>query len=194
MTLHTAKGLEFPVVFLTGLEDGVFPHSRSLGDRPELEEERRLAYVGITRARERLYISRAVVRSAWGAPSHNPGSRFLDELPVDLVDWRRTEAAQTRGAAPDLASGSLARRLGAPTAAGRRNFSSAAARADAAAKAKPAREIPSLEPGDRVVHDTFGMGTVVAVEGAAEKSVASIDFGSEGVKRLLLRYAPVEKL
>jgi DNA helicase-2/ATP-dependent DNA helicase PcrA len=171
MTLHTAKGLEFPVVFLTGLEDGVFPHSRSLGDQPELEEERRLAYVGITRARERLYISRAVVRSAWGAPSHNPGSRFLDELPV----------------------GSPAR-LGAPTAAGRRNFSSAAARADAAAKAKPAREIPSLEPGDRVVHDSFGMGTVVAVEGAADKAVASIDFGSEGVKRLLLRYAPVEKL
>src|SRR6476469_5807408 len=194
MTLHTAKGLEFPIVFLTGLEDGVFPHARSLGDQPELEEERRLAYVGVTRARERLYISRAVVRSAWGAPSHNPGSRFLDELPVDLVDWRRTEAAQTRCGRPDLASGSPAAMLGQPTAAGRRNFSSAALRADAAAKAKPSREIPSLEPGDRVLHDSFGMGTVVAVEGAADKSVASIDFGSEGVKRLLLRYAPVEKL
>jgi DNA helicase-2/ATP-dependent DNA helicase PcrA len=193
MTLHTAKGLEFPVVFLTGLEDGVFPHARSLGDQPELEEERRLAYVGVTRARERLYISRAVVRSAWGAPSHNPGSRFLDELPVDLVDWRRTEAAQTRWARPDLAGGSAAR-LGSPTAAGRRNFSAAAVRADAAARAKPAREIPSLEPGDRVLHDSFGMGTVVALEGLADKAVASIDFGSEGVKRLLLRYAPVEKL
>ncbi|MBB6628856.1 DNA helicase PcrA [Nocardioides sp. KIGAM211] len=193
MTLHTAKGLEFPVVFLTGLEDGVFPHARSLGDQPELEEERRLAYVGVTRARERLYISRAVVRSAWGAPSHNPGSRFLDELPVDLVDWRRTEAAQTSWSRPDL-SGSSGGRMGAPTAAGRRNFSSAALRADAAAKAKPARDIPSLEPGDRVLHDSFGMGTVVAVEGAADKAVASIDFGSEGVKRLLLRYAPVEKL
>jgi DNA helicase-2/ATP-dependent DNA helicase PcrA len=193
MTLHTAKGLEFPVVFLTGLEDGVFPHARSLGDQPELEEERRLAYVGLTRAQQRLYISRAVVRSAWGAPSHNPGSRFLDELPVDLVDWRRTEAAQTRWGRPDLATGSPAR-MGQPTAAGRRNFSSAALRADAAAKSKPARAIPSLEPGDRVLHDSFGMGTVVAVEGVAEKSVASIDFGSEGVKRLLLRYAPVEKL
>ena len=95
MTLHTAKGLEFPVVFLTGLEDGVFPHSRSLGDQPELEEERRLAYVGVTRAQQRLYVSRALMRSAWGAPAHNPGSRFLNELPVDLVDWRRTEAAQT---------------------------------------------------------------------------------------------------
>jgi DNA helicase-2/ATP-dependent DNA helicase PcrA len=195
MTLHTAKGLEFPVVFLTGLEDGVFPHARALGDQPELEEERRLAYVGVTRACERLYISRAVVRSAWGAPSHNPGSRFLDELPVDLVDWRRTEAAQTRWGRPDLASGSpAAARLGTPTEAGRRNFSSAALRADAAARAKPAREIPSLEPGDRVVHDSFGMGTVVALEGVADKTVASIDFGSEGVKRLLLRYAPVEKL
>jgi DNA helicase-2/ATP-dependent DNA helicase PcrA len=193
MTLHTAKGLEFPVVFLTGLEDGVFPHSRSHGDQPELEEERRLAYVGVTRAEQRLYLSRAVVRSAWGAPAHNPASRFLDEMPVDLVDWRRTEAAQTRWARPDLVGDSSAR-LGTPTAAGRRNFSSAALKADAAAKAKTAREIPSLEPGDRVVHDSFGMGTVVALEGVAEKSVASIDFGSEGVKRLLLRYAPVEKL
>ncbi len=195
MTLHTAKGLEFPVVFLTGLEDGVFPHSRSLGDRPELEEERRLAYVGLTRAERRLYVSRAVVRSAWGAPAHNPASRFLDELPVDLVDWRRTEAAQTSWSRPDMASGSAAATgFGQPTAAGRRNFSSAAMRADAASKAKPSRAVPSLAPGDRVVHDSFGMGTVVTVEGAAEKAVASIDFGSEGVKRLLLRYAPVEKL
>lgn len=193
MTLHTAKGLEFPVVFLTGLEDGVFPHQRSLGDQSELEEERRLAYVGVTRARERLYVSRAMVRSAWGAPSHNPASRFIDEFPVDLVDWRRTAQAMTRWGRPDLASSSAAR-LGAPTDAGRRNFSAAAARADVKAKAKPAREIPSLEPGDRVLHDSFGMGTVVALEGAGDKSVASIDFGSEGVKRLLLRYAPVEKL
>ena len=127
MTLHTAKGLEFPVVFLTGLEDGVFPHSRALGDQTELEEERRLAYVGVTRARERLYISRAVVRSAWGAPSHNPGSRFLDELPVDLVDWRRTEAAQTQWGRPDLASGSAGRGWAPRPPPGRRNFSAAAA-------------------------------------------------------------------
>ena len=188
MTLHTAKGLEFPVVFLTGLEDGVFPHMRSLGDRPELEEERRLAYVGLTRARQRLYVSRAVVRSAWGAPSHNPASRFLDELPVDLVDWRRTAAEQTswgRAVLPGLPS----RNAGPPT----RRFGTAAARADAEAKAQR-REIPSLEPGDRVVHDSFGMGSVVTVEGVADKAVASIDFGSQGVKRLLLRYAPVQKL
>jgi DNA helicase-2/ATP-dependent DNA helicase PcrA len=192
MTLHSAKGLEFPAVFLIGMEDGVFPHLRSLGEPDELEEERRLAYVGLTRARERLYLSRALVRSAWGAPAHNPGSRFLAEVPDDLVDWRRTEADQVHWQRPDLtlATGGV----GQPTAAGRRNFTAAAARADVAAKSKPARAVPSLAPGDRVLHDSFGMGTVVAVEGVADKAVASIDFGSEGVKRLLLRYAPVEKL
>ena len=185
MTLHTAKGLEFPVVFLTGLEDGVFPHMRSLGDKPELEEERRLAYVGLTRARERLYVSRAVVRSAWGAPSHNPASRFLDELPVDLIDWRRTESAMSSWNRPQY---------GLPSRAPQRRFGTATARSDAAQKAKATRPIPSLDPGDRVQHDTFGLGTVVALEGAGENSVASIDFGTDGVKRLLLRYAPVEKL
>jgi DNA helicase-2/ATP-dependent DNA helicase PcrA len=190
MTLHTAKGLEFPTVFLTGLEDGVFPHSRSLDDGAELEEERRLAYVGVTRARERLYLSRALVRSAWGAPAHNPGSRFLGEIPDELVDWRRTEADQAHWQRPDLSTTGF----GQPTSAGRRNFSAAAARADAASKSKPSRDVPSLAPGDRVAHDTFGLGTVVAVDGVAEKTVASIDFGSDGVKRLLLRYAPVEKL
>ena len=196
MTLHTAKGLEFPAVFLTGMEDGVFPHSRALGDGTELEEERRLAYVGITRAEKRLFISRAVVRSAWGAPSHNPGSRFLDELPVDLVDWRRTEKEMSSWGRPNFANDSWGggQRLGQPTAAGRRNFSSAALRADVAAKSKPAREVPSLDPGDRVTHDSFGLGTVVTIEGSGDKQVASIDFGDTGVKRLLLRYAPVEKL
>jgi DNA helicase-2/ATP-dependent DNA helicase PcrA len=188
MTLHTAKGLEFPVVFLTGLEDGVFPHMRSLGDQPELEEERRLAYVGLTRAQQRLYVTRAVVRSAWGAPSHNPASRFLDELPVDLVDWKRTEAAQTSWNRP-VQQGFPSRTAGQPT----RRFGTAAARADADARGQR-REVPSLAPGDRVLHDSFGMGTVVTLEGAGDKAVASIDFGSQGVKRLLMRYAPVEKL
>lgn len=194
MTLHTAKGLEFPVVFLTGLEDGIFPHQRSLGDKPELEEERRLAYVGLTRARERLYVSRAVVRSAWGAPAHNPASRFLDELPVDLVDWRRLAAEQTSWTRPDLGSGSSYSLTGRGKQQMQSRFGTAAAKADASKKAMAGRAIPSLDPGDRVQHDTFGLGTVVSVEGQAENSVASIDFGSEGVKRLLLRYAPVEKL
>jgi DNA helicase-2/ATP-dependent DNA helicase PcrA len=116
-------------------------------------------------------------------------------VPDDLVDWRRTEADQVQWQRPDLTrTTGRAAGLGAPTSAGRRNFSAAAARADAAAKSKPAREVPSLAPGDRVQHDTFGLGTVVAVEGVADKAVASIDFGSDGVKRLLLRYAPVERL
>jgi DNA helicase-2/ATP-dependent DNA helicase PcrA len=186
MTLHTAKGLEFPVVFLTGLEEGVFPHQRSMGDLVELEEERRLAYVGLTRAQQRLYLSRAVVRSAWGAPSHNPASRFLDEVPADLVDWRRTQAEQTswnRTVLPSLPRRPVSRPA---------RFGAAAARADA--ERKSSREVPSLAGGDRVSHDSFGLGTVVSVEGAGDRAVASIDFGSQGVKRLLLRYAPVEKL
>ena len=150
MTLHTAKGLEFPVVFLTGLEDGVFPHARSLGDQPELEEERRLAYVGVTRARERLYISRAVVRSAWGAPSHNPARGSSTSCRSTSSTGGAPRPRRPAGAAPTWPAGSPRRGWATPTAAGRRNFSSAAARADAAARAKPAREIPSLEPGDRV--------------------------------------------
>ncbi|MGI8953856.1 MAG: 3'-5' exonuclease, partial [Nocardioidaceae bacterium] len=181
MTLHTAKGLEFPVVFLTGMEDSVFPHMRSIGDARELEEERRLAYVGITRARERLYLTRAAVRSAWGAPSHNPASRFLEELPATLIDWRRTGADVTSWA------GHVASSFGERPAAPMRS-------ATAARKSQAKRPAIALSPGDRVVHDTFGMGTVVAMQGAGDKAVASIDFGSEGVKRLLMRYAPVEKL
>jgi len=173
MTLHTAKGLEFPVVFLTGMEDGIFPHMRSLSDPKELEEERRLAYVGVTRARSQLYFSRATVRSAWGAPSHNPASRFLKEVPDALIDWRRTGM--------DLAPASHIER---------QPFRSQAA----ASRSRKAHVVVSLEAGDRVLHDSFGMGTVVAVEGVGEKAVASVDFGSGGVKRLLLRYAPVEKL
>ncbi len=176
MTLHTAKGLEFPVVFLTGLEDSVFPHQRSLTEPRELEEERRLAYVGITRARERLYLSRAVVRSAWGAPSHNPASRFLDEIPADLVDWRRTEADQTRW---------TSRVSGAPRAT---------ARPGARNARPPERPIPVLSAGDRVTHDAFGLGTVVATSGSGEHAQATVEFGDSGLKTLLLRYAPVEKL
>ncbi|MBK6871878.1 MAG: DNA helicase PcrA [Kineosporiaceae bacterium] len=175
MTLHTAKGLEFPTVFLTGMEDGTFPHMRSLGNATEQAEERRLAYVGITRARERLYLSRAVVRSAWGQPNYYPASRFLDEIPADLVDWRRLEA-----------TGMSSRPASAPA------MSRVAARPGVRSPGN--REIVHLEPGDRVTHDTFGLGTVTRVEGAGDKAVAHIEFRSEGSKRLLLRYAPVTKL
>jgi len=140
-----------------------------------------------------------VVRSAWGAPSHNPASRFLDELPVDLVEWKRTAAEQTSWGRPAASYGDGGYGgNGNLTGRGRQQmasrFSSATASADASKKAMAGREIPNLVPGDRVNHDTFGLGTVVTVEGAADKAVASIDFGTDGVKRLLLRYAPVEKL
>jgi DNA helicase II / ATP-dependent DNA helicase PcrA len=179
MTLHTAKGLEFPVVFLTALEDGVFPHLRALGDPRELEEERRLAYVGITRAQKRLFLSRAQVRTSWGQPSYNPPSRFLDELPPDTVHWSRLEpapaasnsysSAQSRVAATGLSTGGL--RGGAGN-----------------------RAVISVDVGDRVSHDAFGLGTVVEVTGIGDKAQATVDFGSGGTKRLVLRYAPLVKL
>ncbi|MEV5706691.1 DNA helicase PcrA [Actinoallomurus sp. NPDC052274] len=171
MTLHTAKGLEFPVVFLSGMEDGVFPHLRSLGDAKQLEEERRLAYVGITRARQRLYVSRATMRSSWGAPSYNPPSRFLGEIPDKLVEWKG--GGQGAQATPAMAS--LSQRPG--------------------VRSPGNRVVPALSPGDRVVHDSFGLGTVVSVDGAGEKAAATVDFGGDyGVKRFVLRYAPIEKL
>jgi DNA helicase II / ATP-dependent DNA helicase PcrA len=174
MTLHTAKGLEFPVVFLTGMEDGTFPHQRALGDNKELEEERRLAYVGITRARERLHLSRAIVRSGWGSPQYNPASRFLDEIPADLLDWQRTETTGMRSSSTPAVA----------TLAGRPGV-----------RSPGNRPLISLRSGDRVSHDSFGLGTVVRVEGEADKVMAHVDFGTEtGVKRLLLRYAPLEKL
>jgi DNA helicase II / ATP-dependent DNA helicase PcrA len=185
MTLHTAKGLEFPVVFLTGLEDGVFPHMRSLGQTKELEEERRLAYVGITRARERLYLSRAAMRSAWGQPAYNPPSRFLEEIPDKLIEWKRTGGAPSGGTSPAMSVGAF------PSSAASRK---AGAQGFATRRGVREREVVALAVGDRVTHDSFGLGTVVAVKGSGENAEATIDFGDEKPKRLLLRYAPVEKL
>ena len=173
MTLHTAKGLEFPTVFLTGMEDGIFPHSRTLGEKDEVEEERRLAYVGLTRARERLYLSRAESRSTWGAPNYNPPSRFLDEIPEDVIQWRNETSASP--------SASFVKRS--------RTVSSPPPRATG-------KKITAIElhVGERVSHDTFGLGTVVSVAGEADKAEATINFGQFGEKRFLLRYATVEKL
>ncbi|MFF4572338.1 DNA helicase PcrA [Streptomyces sp. NPDC001410] len=186
MTLHTAKGLEFPVVFLTGMEDGVFPHMRALGQTKELEEERRLAYVGITRARERLYLTRSTLRSAWGQPSYNPPSRFLEEIPATHVEWKRTGAAAPVSSGP--ASGIAA------SLSSSRSRSSAAGASGFATRRASEKPVVSLAVGDRVTHDQFGLGTVVAVSGVEDKAQATIDFGDGKPKRLLLRYAPVEKL
>jgi DNA helicase-2/ATP-dependent DNA helicase PcrA len=175
MTLHTAKGLEFPAVFLTGLEDGVFPHLRAMSDPAELAEERRLAYVGITRARERLYLSRALMRSSFGQPNANPASRFLDEVPATLVDWKRSEPER---AAPVGRFGF-----------GRRSGSVGSLGPDRGSWKVPERTLtPSLhlEVGDRVNHDKYGLGTVVASDGAGARATVTIDFGSAGTVRLML--------
>ncbi|MFB7939218.1 DNA helicase PcrA [Streptomyces sp. NPDC127049] len=188
MTLHTAKGLEFPVVFLTGMEDGVFPHMRALGQTKELEEERRLAYVGITRARERLYLTRSSMRSAWGQPSYNPASRFLEEIPPAYLEWKRTgPVAKPAGPTSGITS-SLTSSLSSSRA---RSGPSGFATRRAGGAEKP---VVSLAIGDRVTHDQFGLGTVLAVTGGGSDAQATIDFGDEKPKRLLLRYAPVEKL
>jgi len=233
MTLHTAKGLEFPVVFLTGLEDGTFPHMRSMGSTLELAEERRLAYVGITRARERLYLTRAAQRSAWGMSNAFPASRFMSDIPEDLIDWRRKESAteQIRSGSAIWGSGSgagtsagttrtssgrdtsgfgspwasaVSKRKGAP--ASQRPTSSQATITNISTKlGSPAARFGSATPktdpaalnlavGDRVTHDAYGLGKVVGLEGAGKNAVAQVDFGADGIKRLLLRFAPITKL
>ncbi len=209
MTLHTAKGLEFPVVFLTGWEDGIFPHQRSLGDEVELAEERRLAYVGITRAKQRLYVSRAMMRSAWGQPGANPASRFLDDIPQGLLDWRRTdEDARSGGFIGDSAfedniSGRFGQRSGGQRSGGRsfggsgggwgsRSAPVTASRfgekATASSGRRPLGAGPVLElaVGNRVSHDKYGLGTVVAVDGVGQRATATIDFGTTGKVRLML--------
>jgi len=176
MTLHTAKGLEFPVVFVTGWEDGMFPHMRALDNPTELSEERRLAYVGITRARQRLYLSRAIVRSSWGQPMLNPESRFLREIPQELLEWRRTAPAPSFSA-PVSGAGRFGTPRAAPTRSG-------------AGKRPPLL----LQAGDRVTHDKYGLGRVEEVSGVGESAMSLIDFGSAGRVKLMHNHAPVSKL
>ena len=216
MTVHTAKGLEFPAVFVTGMEDGTFPHQRSLGDETELEEERRLAYVAITRARERLYLTRAAVRSAWGTPQEMPPSRFLDDIPAELLDVRRAATSGERIRASyggSYGSGSYGRSRGsdgrdpwgdadtgafgsgrggasAQPAGVRKVTRMGVAPAAAATEDKP---VLALKVGDRVKHATLGAGTVTGVEGEGPRTVARIRFGM-AEKRLLVRMAPMEKI
>jgi len=163
MTLHTAKGLEFPVVFIVGMEDGVFPHMRSLGDPSELEEERRLAYVGITRAQDRLYLTSAWSRMLFGGSNYNPPSRFLLEVPDGLMEK-----------------------------AGKRQRRSASERA-AAAGPRTTVDAAHIGPGDRVRHDKWGLGTVREVVGTGELAEAEVMFDTQGKKRLLLAWAPLER-
>ncbi len=162
MTLHNAKGLEYPAVFLAGLEDGIFPHMRTLGDPEEMEEERRLAYVGITRAQDRLYLTSAWSRMLFGGTNYNPPSRFLKEIPADLME-KAGKRARTTSAE-----------------------SSWSGRSTVAAT--------DIGPGDRVRHDKWGMGTVREVIGSGDRAEAEVVFDGEGKKRLLLSWAPLEKV
>jgi DNA helicase-2/ATP-dependent DNA helicase PcrA len=184
MTVHTAKGLEYPVVFCTGWEDGVFPHMRALGDPTELAEERRLAYVAITRARQRLYVSRAITRSAWGQPSMNPASRFLDELPPDLVDWRRLEPS-SRGFG-SFGSGSRGTPRAATTWGNRSSSPSSSPGVSSFGKGWKDTVALKLDVGDRVSHDKYGLGTVISCDGVGPRATATIDFGAAGKVRLML--------
>jgi DNA helicase-2/ATP-dependent DNA helicase PcrA len=173
MTLHTAKGLEFPVVFMVGMEDGVFPHYRSMGEPAQLEEERRLAYVGITRAQQRLYLTHAWSRNLFGGSSYNPPSRFLGEIPEALLRVQEVEGA--RGSAGVDTGGSN----GSNGSGGRSGIQE--------------RQVPVLGAGDSVIHDRWGPGVVLAVTGAGSRTEATISFEGQGEKRLLLAYAPIRK-
>ncbi|NUS45295.1 MAG: DNA helicase PcrA [Mycobacteriaceae bacterium] len=188
MTLHTAKGLEFPVVFVTGWEDGQFPHMRALGDDKELAEERRLAYVGITRARRRLYLSRAVMRSAWGQPMQNPESRFLQEIPSHLIDWKRADPGRTLG--KSFGRDTAERDWTQPDSfwtdrSAPRPGISAGSRRPAPGSVRPNTTLV-LDVGDRVSHDKYGLGTVIAADGLGPRATVTIDFGSAGTVRLML--------
>jgi DNA helicase-2/ATP-dependent DNA helicase PcrA len=179
MTLHTAKGLEYPVVFIVGMEDGVFPHLRSLGEPEEMEEERRLAYVGITRARERLYLLHAWCRNLWGQTQYNPPSRFLNEIPDTLM------SASDNGRRP------VART---PGWSGREQIVEAAMRRK---KVGPVHgtgaELLGLRAGETVVHAKWGEGVVIEVHGEGDRAEARVRFPSVGEKHLALYLAPLKR-
>ncbi|WP_280500779.1 DNA helicase PcrA [Nocardia farcinica] len=192
MTLHTAKGLEFPVVFVTGWEDGQFPHMRALGDPTELAEERRLAYVGITRARQRLYLTRAVVRSGRGQPVSNPESRFLQEIPDHLIEWRRLEPSPaTRGIRKRGGDEGLERdwTRGDGWSEPRPGVRDRGPRRPAPGGASRNNTNLVLAVGDRVSDDKYGLGRVVAADGFGPLATVTIDFGTAGKIRLIPQYS-----
>ncbi|HEV3398804.1 MAG TPA: 3'-5' exonuclease, partial [Actinomycetes bacterium] len=198
MTLHTAKGLEYPVVFIVGLEENVFPHVRSIGEPRELEEERRLAYVGITRARERLYLTNAWSRTLFGSTSYNLPSRFLKEVPEELVTvapgQRKTAArsgpASWGDSSPAFGAGrsSFNARPQQPV-----SFNRQPTPAERLADRQRGALDLGLGPGDEVVHRQWGKGVVATITGQGERAMAEVDFPGLGRKRLLLRYAPLTR-
>ena len=187
MTLHSAKGLEYPVVFLIGLEDGVFPHVRSLGDPDELEEERRLCYVGITRAEQRLYLCHAWSRMMFGSTDYRPPSRFLDEIPAELMMVIGDEERRGKG---------LGRHRDAVVAAAVRRQTPYTDEHPAPASPTGARGADQigLHVGDDVTHERFGEGVILDIEGSGDKAEAIVRFREAGEKRLLLVWAPLTRV
>lgn len=264
MTLHTAKGLEYPVVFLTGMEQGTFPHSRCVDNQKELCEERRLAYVGITRAKKILYVTWAAERSQWGKSAEMIQSQFLDEIPADLISWKRKEAdvmrAGLRGAGSVFdrdfdsdfgsdggwdddsyttyggssyrkshygksyssksygsnsygnsygksygsKSGKVTTRIARKSSASYQHQSFTSNLQSSASSLSYKKQglqekdnhlnINDFHEGDKISHDTYGLGTVLKTQDKGRNSIITVDFGSDGVKRLMLRVAPIEKL
>jgi DNA helicase-2/ATP-dependent DNA helicase PcrA len=165
MTIHSAKGLEFPVVFMIGMEEGVFPHSRALMEEAEMEEERRLAYVGITRAEEELYVTNAKMRTLFGRTNMNPESRFIEEMPKEVLE----DLNEKKSPKPKLN-----RTIGAKSTGG---------------------DVKAWSVGDKAVHGKWGVGVVVRVKGDGEDQELDVAFPSPvGIKRLLAKFAPIEKV
>ena len=187
ITLHQAKGLEFPVVFMVGMEEGLLPHSRSLDDEDQLEEERRLCYVGMTRAEKRLYLTRAFRRSIFGATRAGEGSRFLRDIPAELI---------TSGSGPTNGSASgTSRSFGKPGESNRPSWNAWQAPTPMINRGKPESARPTLSVGDSVRHNAFGEGVVTRVDVTASDTEVTIEFeGGVGQKRLLLSFAPLEKI
>ena len=191
MTLHSAKGLEFPVVFIVGMEEGIFPHSRALVDQLELEEERRLAYVGITRAKEKLFLSHAWSRNLYGSTQYNPPSRFLDEIPGELL---QREGSVDSGA--DEGRGSYRPR---PEQSAEKKIEWTKATIP---RYRRSTEVvgdltgvnAGLKVGDDVEHPSFGEGVITNIRGAGESTEATIEFANHGKKHLALAWAPLKKL
>lgn len=179
MTLHSAKGLEFPIVFLTGMEEGIFPHARALDNTQELEEERRLAYVGVTRAKKKLYLTCSWQRSFWGQTQHNPISSFVADIPQKLLNWFDKNKSLT----------SISQ-----------NFTNTNKNSKTTSLSNQKGQIRNIDNmvvlvvGDKVKHNMFGVGKIIFLEGTAEKTIAKVAFESGEHKRLLLRYAPLTKI
>jgi DNA helicase-2/ATP-dependent DNA helicase PcrA len=194
MTLHSAKGLEFPVVFLIGLEDGVFPHMRSLGEPHQLEEERRLAYVGITRAEQRLYLTNAWSRMLFGSTQYNPPSRFLEEIPDQLVQQVQGSRRASRRSGGSFSGGREARESRSTRSWSEHREQVVESALERSRPTPSGADALGLRVGDDVRHGKFGEGVILGLEGTGDKIEAVVNFRDVGEKRLLLAWAPLEKL